>query len=81
MLNSVGYQLLRCDLMNNDYNQKELIKDIMRSYSNNNVKTTMVDIYNKSYQLNGTGLVEYLEKTIPKIHLYAILNCYFDVKD
>lgn len=81
IINSIEYQQLR----NNDC---DLLKAIFRDYALINLpqdnvivpkdkcRQAIVDLYNKTYQLNRQGFIEYIENKLPKNDFVAVLSNY-----
>jgi hypothetical protein len=79
LLNSVKYQQLR----NND---GEYLKQLFRTYANmmlpvldkvvstKQCRGAMVDLYNKTFQLNLKGFIEYIETKLPKRDFIAVIE-------
>ena len=78
MINSIKWQLIRDSILNREVDN-QLIREIIRGYYKKEIKHSkskysLVDMYNKTYQLNAKGLVEYIETKLAKKHLAAVLE-------
>ena len=78
MKNSVKWQVTRTGMLNIPEDHA-LMKDIIRDYCAKQEKlgkslSVICDLYNKTFQLNAWGLVNYLENKLAKKHFQAILN-------
>jgi hypothetical protein len=70
IMNSIKYQQLR----NNDFNY---LKQMFQTYATmklNSCSASIVDLYNKCFQLNEKGFLQYIETRLPKKHFVAVIN-------
>jgi len=79
ILNGIKYQQLR----NNDF---KYLKDMFRTYATmklpqdnrivdkKDCRQAMVDLYNKCFQLNEIGFLQYIETKLPKKDFIAVIN-------
>jgi len=79
IINGVKYQQLR----NNDFNY---MKQMFQTYATmklpqsgivvnkRDCRSSMVDLYNKCFQLNEMGFLNYIETKLPKRDFVAVIN-------
>ena len=74
IINSIAWQQLR-------NNEAKYIKEQFRLFAademqNGNVTASIVDLYNKTYQMNDKGFIEYIESKTPQKYIVAAYNNY-----
>lgn len=70
LLNSTKYQQLR----NNDF---KYLKQMFQTYASMNLSkcnSTIVDLYNKCFQLNDAGFLRYVETKLSKKYFVAVIE-------
>ena len=70
LLNGTKYQQLR----NNDFNY---LKSIFQTYATMNLskcESSIVDLYNKCFQLNEIGFLKYIESKLPQKHFMEVVK-------
>lgn len=71
MINSTKYQLFKEDFKNNGEQTRIQIRNFCHQ---NAYKTSLLDLYNKTFQLSFEGLTDYIETKLPKKYLKLLLN-------
>ena len=72
LINSVNYGLLR-------NNERSFYREMFRTYADNamkngNTSQSICDLYNKTFQMNIDGFVEYAETKMPKKYMVECFN-------
>ena len=74
MLNSIKYQLFKEQLKQDNPGNEPTRQQIRFICKSNNYKTSLLDLYNKSYSYTFEALAEYIEVKLPKKYLKLIIN-------
>jgi len=71
MINSIKYQLFKEEMKRDTEQTRIQIRNLCKEYD---YKTSLLDLYNKTFQLSFEGLSEYIETKLPKKYLKLLLN-------